>query len=282
MEDEGEPDGLRMPRPRAGRQAGLDPAAWLAAEADQAAALARAALALGRLDGALASLAEGLHAGARTRLALEEAAAMLWAAGTPLAPEDLGRDLLDAPGGVDPERLRRGRWALRRLQGGARRRICARSSGCGGSRRQVAPTCRARPAPPSTRRQQSSARGWRRCGRPARSPAPDSAWRSGALPISRPRTSWSSRPAGPPGSRRRSAARSASPRSGRGAAPSGARAGRLWTGSAAGMIRSGRGPRRPLRGCNASSPGRRGRRRRPPGSRAAIRPGSSPRWPRSR
>ncbi|KGJ01828.1 HTH DNA binding domain-containing protein [Paracoccus halophilus] len=117
MDDDFAPDPLAMPLPRADRRDLLDPAAWLRAEADQAAALARAAMALGRLDGALATLAEAPRAGALARLAMEESGAMLWAAGTPLAPGDLGRELLDAPARVDPEVLRRGRWAVRRLQG---------------------------------------------------------------------------------------------------------------------------------------------------------------------
>lgn len=111
-------DPAAPPLPRADRRILLDPADWLRAEASLSADLARAAMALGRLDGALASLLEDdQRAGAGTRLAMAETGEMLWAAGTPLAPEDLGRDLMDVPARVEPETLRLARWAVRRLEG---------------------------------------------------------------------------------------------------------------------------------------------------------------------
>lgn len=108
------------PLPRAERGVLLEVGDWCAAEGCEAAALARAAMALGRLDGALAVTPEGQRAGALTRLAMAETEVLLWAVGTPLAPEDLGRDLMDVPAHVEPETLRLARWAVRRLQGRGR------------------------------------------------------------------------------------------------------------------------------------------------------------------
>lgn len=101
-----------------GRQSLLDPAAWATAEAHRVRELARALLALGRLDGVLLSLAEGeMRDGAVSRLALRETEALMWAAGTPLPQEDLGRDMMQARAGTDADVLRGARWAVRRLQG---------------------------------------------------------------------------------------------------------------------------------------------------------------------
>ncbi|MDQ7777389.1 hypothetical protein [Paracoccus aminovorans] len=92
-------------------------AAWGAAQAGLAEALARASLALGRLDGMLAALPAEARAGAVTRLALIELEAMLWAQGTPLQREEIGRDLMEARAGADLEAMRLARWGLRRLEG---------------------------------------------------------------------------------------------------------------------------------------------------------------------
>lgn len=84
-----------------------------AAEARCAGDLARAAMAVGRLDECVAAMGQG----AAARLALREVEAMLWAAGTPLAAEEIGRDLADARAGADLGAMRAARWALRRLEG---------------------------------------------------------------------------------------------------------------------------------------------------------------------
>lgn len=107
-----------LPRlPRTHRHQLLDPQEWRAGEAAAAPLLARAALALGQLDGVLSVMAGPDRAGAVARLALVEVEALTWAAGTPIPREDLARDLLDAPAGTDLEALRLARWAVRRLQG---------------------------------------------------------------------------------------------------------------------------------------------------------------------
>jgi hypothetical protein len=99
----------------------MDPVSWQVAEATLAGPLARAAMALGRLDGALTALdASRLRPGAIARLAMRETEAILWTAGTPLSAEILGRDVMDARADSDPDALRAGRWALRRLQGRGR------------------------------------------------------------------------------------------------------------------------------------------------------------------
>lgn len=58
-----EPDPVFPPLPRADRRKLLDPAAWRAAERNCAVELARAAMAIGRLDGLLAGLDETVRAG---------------------------------------------------------------------------------------------------------------------------------------------------------------------------------------------------------------------------
>ena len=102
-----------VPLPRADRRPLIDPQAWLAAQANAAADLARAAMAVGRLDEAAAAMGQG----APDRLALLEVEAMLWAAGTPIRREQIGRDLARAPTGADLHAHRQARWALRRLGG---------------------------------------------------------------------------------------------------------------------------------------------------------------------
>lgn len=93
------------------------PGAWIAAQAGLAVELGRAGFALGRLDGMLAALPADARAGAVTRLALIEVEAMLWAQGTPLRREEIGRDLMEARAGADLEAMRLARWGLRRLEG---------------------------------------------------------------------------------------------------------------------------------------------------------------------
>jgi len=95
----------------------FDAGAWLSAQAGLAADLARAAFALGRLEGALAALEPEARAGANRRLALVEVEAMLWAQGTPLRCEEIGRDLMEARAGADLEAMRLARWGIRRLEG---------------------------------------------------------------------------------------------------------------------------------------------------------------------
>ena len=87
---------------------------WRAAQAGLAVKLARAAQALGALEATL----DG-DAGMIRRLALAEVEAMLWAEGTPLAREEIGRDLMAARAGADRQVLAKARWALRRLEGQA-------------------------------------------------------------------------------------------------------------------------------------------------------------------
>lgn len=113
-------DDLRnLPLPCVDHTPLLDPSAWRAAEAAAAVPLAKAALALGQLDGMLGSWSAEDRAGALARLALIEAEALSWAAGTPLSGDELACDLMDAPAGADLEALRLGRWAVRRLHGPA-------------------------------------------------------------------------------------------------------------------------------------------------------------------
>lgn len=112
-------DPFGLPLPRADRRLLVDPADWRAAEAGQAGALANAAMAVGRLDAMLAGLDAEARAGATRRLALIEIEAMLWAQGTPLRREEIGRDLMGARADADLEAMRLARWALRRLEGQA-------------------------------------------------------------------------------------------------------------------------------------------------------------------
>lgn len=109
--EDDEPPGA--PLPRADQRRLLDPAAWLAGQGGAAVDLARAAMAVGRLDELVAAMGPG----AVTRLAMEEVEALMWAAGRPVRREEIGRDLLGARAGADLEALRAARWALRRLEG---------------------------------------------------------------------------------------------------------------------------------------------------------------------
>ena len=109
------------PLPRADRRPLVDPEDWRAAEGHCVGALAEAAGAIGLLDGLIAGLTSvALRRGVATRLALTEVEALLWATGTPLAPDVLIRDLAEAPAGTDLEVLGLARWALRRLEGRGR------------------------------------------------------------------------------------------------------------------------------------------------------------------
>lgn len=89
------------------------PEGWRAAQAQHATALARAALAVGQLDMMVAQIGVG----ALERLALREAAALLWAAGKSVSLEDIARDHFAARADGDPLDLQTARWALRRLMG---------------------------------------------------------------------------------------------------------------------------------------------------------------------
>lgn len=93
------------------------PALWQAAQGIHAAAMARAAMALGQLDADLAALPQAARAGAIRRLALSETAAILSATGRTIRPETIGADLLDAAPTDDIQALRFARWAVRRLEG---------------------------------------------------------------------------------------------------------------------------------------------------------------------
>lgn len=97
----------------------LDSTLWIAAQAHSAPQLAQAALQVGRLDATLAALPPARADGARHRLALTEIESMLWAQGTPIRREDIGRDLIGARSGSDLEAMRLARWAIRRLDGQA-------------------------------------------------------------------------------------------------------------------------------------------------------------------
>ncbi len=108
--DDDRPD---MGLPQANRTPLIDPAAWVAGQGAQAADLARAAMAVGRLDEVVAAVGPS----AITRLAALEVEAMLWAAGTPLKREEIGRDLTSLREGADLAAHRLARWALRRLEG---------------------------------------------------------------------------------------------------------------------------------------------------------------------
>lgn len=120
---EGEPDlwfmpdpeapAYEPPLPRADTRPLIDPDDWIRAEASAARLLAEAASELGRLDAELATFG----AGATQRLALREAEALSWAAGTPIPIEEIARDQMAARASTDLEGLARARWALRRLEG---------------------------------------------------------------------------------------------------------------------------------------------------------------------
>lgn len=102
-----------MPLPRADRQALDDPTEWFAAQGKHAAQLARAAMVVGQLDMLVAEMGQG----AIQRLALREAEALTWAAGTPIALDEIGCDQLQARARTDLAGLQTARWAVRRLMG---------------------------------------------------------------------------------------------------------------------------------------------------------------------
>ena len=104
-----------MPGPRAARP-GPSVADWLAAEAGQGRALARAAAAFARLDERVAAGPAGMV----RRLALAEASAISWAAGGRVAEDRLALHAVDRADMArdDAGALAAAHWALRRLEGG--------------------------------------------------------------------------------------------------------------------------------------------------------------------
>lgn len=90
---------------------------WLAAQSQLAVLLAEAAFAVGQMDSRLAAMPNADRAGVSRRLALREVESMLWAQGTPLKGEEIGRDLQDARAGADLDVMAQARWAMRRLEG---------------------------------------------------------------------------------------------------------------------------------------------------------------------
>lgn len=95
----------------------LRPEEWLEAQRGHSGLLAQAAAAVGRLDATLAALDPAACQGGIRRLALIEIESMLWAQGTPLQREEIGRELMDARAGTDLDAMRLARWGLRRLEG---------------------------------------------------------------------------------------------------------------------------------------------------------------------
>ncbi|MDS9469132.1 hypothetical protein RGQ15_16325 [Paracoccus sp. MBLB3053] len=90
---------------------------WLQAQDSHSGLLAQAAASLGRLDATLGGLGAEARAGATRRLALIELESMLWAQGSPLRREEIGREVMDARAGTDLESMRLARWGLRRFEG---------------------------------------------------------------------------------------------------------------------------------------------------------------------
>lgn len=88
--------------------------AWLLAQGQHAAGLAKAAMAVGQLDMLVAEMGQG----ALERLAMREVEALMWMAGMPIALDEIGRDRLQARAGTNLEGLQTARWAVRRLIGG--------------------------------------------------------------------------------------------------------------------------------------------------------------------
>ncbi|MBA4491575.1 hypothetical protein [Paracoccus sp. S1E-3] len=115
FDDDGEGD--FPPLPHADRRPLIDPSAWRKAQGDCALELARAAMAVGRLDALVAAMGPGMGQGAIARLALSETTELLWTAGTPVPADELARDLAEARAGTDLAALQQGRWAMRRLAG---------------------------------------------------------------------------------------------------------------------------------------------------------------------
>ncbi|WP_134679110.1 DUF1403 family protein [Paracoccus ravus] len=109
-----------LPRPETDEAPAISaprPEDWAKAQAACSGLLSRAAMAVGRLDGMLAELSPEAQAGAMRRLAMIELESMLWAQGTPLQREEIGRELMDARAGTDLDAMRLARWGLRRLEG---------------------------------------------------------------------------------------------------------------------------------------------------------------------
>lgn len=113
--EEDEPD-LLPPLPRAEEDERAQLAAWEAAQAGQAAALARAAARFGALDERLKRGPEGW----RHRLALIEASELSWLAGDRVSIDRLGlwQAMRISAAGEDVAALTRASWAYRRLTGG--------------------------------------------------------------------------------------------------------------------------------------------------------------------
>lgn len=93
---------------------------WLRAQNAHSGLLARASGAVGRLDATLAAMTQEARDGAIRRLALIEIESMLWAQGSPLRREEIGRELMDARAATDLDAMRLARWGLRRLEGQGR------------------------------------------------------------------------------------------------------------------------------------------------------------------
>ncbi|MDP5220852.1 helix-turn-helix domain-containing protein [Ruegeria sp. 2205SS24-7] len=106
-------DGQETPLPKANATSLVRPDEWIAAQGKHAPELARAALAVGQLDMLVAQIGPG----ALERLALREVEALVWAAGTPVSVEEIGRDQLQARATTDLGALQQTRWAVRRLMG---------------------------------------------------------------------------------------------------------------------------------------------------------------------
>lgn len=102
-----------IPLPQADHTPLNDAGPWLCAQGQYAAELATAAMAVGQLDMLIAEMGQG----ALERLALREVEAMTWAAGSPIALDEIGRDQLHARAGTELNVLQAARWAVRRLMG---------------------------------------------------------------------------------------------------------------------------------------------------------------------
>lgn len=105
------------PLPLADHGDAVPAAPWLAAQSACAVSLAAAALAVGRLDALIAGMERVARNGAIRRIAMIEVEAMLWAQGTPVRREEVGRDVMEARADTDLTAMHLARWALRRLEG---------------------------------------------------------------------------------------------------------------------------------------------------------------------
>ncbi|MDB6178333.1 hypothetical protein PAF17_12580 [Paracoccus sp. Z330] len=108
------------PLPLAQHQDAVPATPWFSAQARCATQLAAAALAVGRLDALISEMSAANRAGAIRRLALTEVEAMLWAQGSPVRREEIGRDIMQARVDTDLDAMHLARWALRRLEGQGR------------------------------------------------------------------------------------------------------------------------------------------------------------------